>query len=77
MGQCCLPGEDRELGLDDLDPDDDKQQGADDEDDELQQSLQDSIGETVFTLQDLPQCVQQHGQGKLRVGQEGRVNSTL
>lgn len=58
--------------------DDDEQQGADDEDNELQQSLQDSIGETIFTLQDLPQCIQQHGQGKLRVAtgeiRLGRVN---
>lgn len=50
-----------------MDPDDNKQQGADDEDNELQQRLKDGIGETVFTLQDLPQRVQQHGQGKLRV----------
>lgn len=56
-GERGLPGEDRKLGLNDLNPDDDKQQGADDEDNELQQSLQHGIGETVFTLQDLPQCV--------------------
>lgn len=60
-----LPGEDRQLGLDDLDPDDDEQQGADDEDDELQQSLQDCVRETVFTLQDLSHSVQHHGQSKL------------
>lgn len=39
MGKCGLPGEDRKLGLDDLDPDDDEQQGADDKDNELQQGL--------------------------------------
>ena len=67
MRKCCPPGEDRKLWLDDLDPDDDEQQGADDEDNELQQSLQESVGKTIFTLHNLPQCVQQHGQGKLRV----------
>lgn len=51
----CLPGEDRKLWLDDLDPDDDKEQGADNENDELQQSLEDSVGEASFTLQDLAQ----------------------
>lgn len=60
-----IPGEDRQLGLDNLNPDDDEQQGADDEDDELQQSSQDGVREAVFTLQDLPKRIQQHGQGKL------------
>ena len=46
----CLPGEDGKLWLDDLDPDDDEEQGADDENDELQQSLEDSVGEASFTL---------------------------
>lgn len=36
MEKLYLPCEDRKLRLDDLDPDDDKQQGADDEDYELQ-----------------------------------------
>lgn len=49
----CLPGEDRKLWLDDLDSDDDEEKGADDENDELQQSLEDSVGEASFTLQDL------------------------
>lgn len=62
-----LPGEDRKLRLDDLNPYDDKQQGADDEDNELQQCLQDSTRESIFTLQDLPQSVQQHGQCELQV----------
>lgn len=74
-GRCCLPGEDRKLGLDDLYPDDDEQQGADDQDDELQQSLEDSVGETIFTLQDLAQCVQQHGQGELKgAGRKSQLN---
>lgn len=78
INQICLPCEDRKLGLDDLNPDDDEQQGANNEDDELQQGLQDSIGETVFTLQDLPQCVEQQGQGELRAAwQEGKRNSQL
>lgn len=37
--EICVPGEDRKLGLDDLDPDDDEQQGADDKDDQFQQRL--------------------------------------
>lgn len=49
----CLPGEDRKLRLDDLDPDDDEQQGANDKNNELQQSLEDSVGEASFALQDL------------------------
>ena len=61
-----------------MDSDDDQQQGADDEDNELQESLEDSIGETVLTLQDLAQCVQQHGQGKLRIATKsmGQLNIT-
>lgn len=69
-GWSCPPGEDRQLRLDDLDPDDDEQQGADDQDDELEQSLQDGVGEAVFALQDLPQRVQQHGQRELRAATE-------
>lgn len=60
-----LPGEDGKLGLDDLDPDDDEQKGADDQHDELQKHLKDGVGEPVFTQQDLPQCVQQQWEGKL------------
>lgn len=63
----CLPGEDGKLRLDDLDPDDDEEQGADDEDDELHQRLEDSVGEPSFALQDLAQRFQQRGQSKLGV----------
>lgn len=72
----CLPGEDRKLWLDDLDPDDDEEQGADDENDELQQSLEDSVGEASFTLQDLAQRVQQRGQCELRVDAKGQLKPT-
>lgn len=47
------PGKDRKLWLDDLNPDDDEEQSADDENDELQESLEQSVWETSFTLQDL------------------------
>lgn len=70
-----LPGEDGQLWLDDLHPDDDEQQGADDQDDELQQSLQDSIREAAFPLQEAPQRVQQHGQGELREQQQGKKHT--
>lgn len=65
--ESCLPGEDGELRLDDLDPDDDEEQGADDENDELHQRLEDSVGEPRFALQDLAQRLQQRGQRKLGV----------
>lgn len=72
-----VPGEDGKLGLDDLDPDDDEQQRANDEDDELQQRLEDSVGEAVFTPQDLKNRVQQHGQGKLEgKGRRGILTGT-
>lgn len=65
--ESCLPGEDGELRLDDLDPDDDEEQGADGENDELHQRLEDSVGEPCFALQDLAQRLQQRGQRKLGV----------
>lgn len=52
--------------MDDLYPDDDQQQGADDEDYELEECLQDDVGETIFTPQHLEESIQQHGQCELR-----------
>ena len=67
------PGEDGELGLDDLDADDHQQQGADHEDHELEESLQDSVGEAGFIPKHLEEGVPQHGQREL-CGERERVD---
>lgn len=44
-----LPGKHWQLRLNDLHPDDDHQKCTDDQDNELQKSLEDSVGETAFS----------------------------
>lgn len=68
-----IPGENGQLRLDDLHPDDDQQQGADDEHDELQQRLQQGQGEAVLALDDVAERLQEQRQRELR-GRRRRVN---
>ena len=51
--------------MDHLDPDDDQQQGADHQHHELEEGLQDGVGEAGLIPEHLEEGVRQHGQREL------------